>query len=167
MFVLVLPCCFTLVTWLNFQHWLNIWLLTCNDSIQVRNIGGVGLSVCLDNLEREDMDHNEYILGLYSCDHAPLRNEVRCSRLVWRSETLHSKLSYPHNCSYFKLMMLLECKDIGKWYYSHYTWKFLYSVALHFSSNSLFGVLYFYFTLGTTFFFISDCKLSRVSLSFL
>ncbi|KAK7066418.1 hypothetical protein SK128_007021, partial [Halocaridina rubra] len=43
-------------------------------TFKVRNIG---TTICVDTLEREDLDNNQYNLGLYSCEHAPLRNELR------------------------------------------------------------------------------------------
>ncbi|XP_069996208.1 polypeptide N-acetylgalactosaminyltransferase 1-like isoform X2 [Penaeus vannamei] len=39
---------------------------------RVRNFAS---NLCLDMLEREDIDSQPFDLGLYSCDHAPLRNE--------------------------------------------------------------------------------------------
>ncbi|XP_042239465.1 polypeptide N-acetylgalactosaminyltransferase 1-like [Homarus americanus] len=45
------------------------------DSVAYGRVRNIGMSVCLDTLEREDLDKSDYTLGLYSCQHAPLRNE--------------------------------------------------------------------------------------------
>lgn len=51
---------------------------TC--ATQVQNFAR---DICLDTLDREDLDNKEYTLGLYSCQHSPLHNEVRfCSTLL-------------------------------------------------------------------------------------
>ncbi|KAK4311854.1 hypothetical protein Pmani_016676 [Petrolisthes manimaculis] len=51
--------------------------------MQVRS---VWQDVCLDTLEREDVDNSDYILALYSCYHSPIRNQLR------------NNVSQPHMC---------------------------------------------------------------------
>lgn len=46
--------------------------MTCVTQVQ-----NFARDICLDTLEREDLDNKEYILGLYSCQHSPLYHEVR------------------------------------------------------------------------------------------
>nr|XP_045599384.1 polypeptide N-acetylgalactosaminyltransferase 1-like isoform X4 [Procambarus clarkii] len=45
------------------------------DAFAYGRVRNIGMNICLDTLEREDLDNSDYYLGLYSCQHAPLRNE--------------------------------------------------------------------------------------------
>lgn len=56
--------------------------MTCTTQVQ-----NFARDICLDTLERENLDNKEYILGLYSCLHAPLHNEVRLFSADWQYET--------------------------------------------------------------------------------
>ncbi|XP_050693261.1 probable N-acetylgalactosaminyltransferase 9 isoform X2 [Eriocheir sinensis] len=45
------------------------------DSVAYGRVQNFARDICLDTIDREDLDNKEYILGLYSCQHSPLHNE--------------------------------------------------------------------------------------------